>query len=142
MANDVLLRKLLYLRKLLADLAPLRTARIEEVLAEHYKIERLLELLVMAASDLLFHLLAERGITVLSYREGFKRAAESGLLPADLAERLQDAAGMRNILVHQYEEIDYLILHDAIQPAYHDFSQFVSLFSQFLDSREDSEDQP
>jgi uncharacterized protein YutE (UPF0331/DUF86 family) len=130
------------MRKLLADLAPLRMASMEVVLAEHYKVERLLELLVMAASDLLFHLLAVRGIMAHSYREGFKRAAEIGLLPADLAERLQDAAGMRNILVHQYEEIDYVIIHDAIEPAYQDFSYFVALFAQLLEASDDSEEQP
>jgi hypothetical protein len=47
-AYEVLLRKLNYLRKLLTDLEPLRTATLEQVLAEHDKVERLFELLVMA----------------------------------------------------------------------------------------------
>ncbi|GJM42983.1 MAG: hypothetical protein DHS20C20_32650 [Ardenticatenaceae bacterium] len=53
MAPDVLIRKLNYLRHLLNDLAPYKEATLDEVEAEHYKLERLLELLVMAASDIL-----------------------------------------------------------------------------------------
>ncbi len=37
MAPDVLLRKLLYLRQLLADLEPYKNASLAQVEAEHYK---------------------------------------------------------------------------------------------------------
>lgn len=129
MAPDVLLRKLTYLRQLLSDLAPYRDANLEEVIADHYKLERLLELLVMTAGDLIFHLLAERGHTPKTYRDAFEMAGKEGLLPTDLAQRLAEAAGMRNVLVHMYEEIDYTILHNSIAPALRDFSQFVSILA-------------
>ncbi len=100
MAPDVFLRKLTYLRQLLADLEPYRQVTLAEVEAEHYKLERLIELLVMTASDLLRHLLAGRGLTPVTYRDTFYQAGKQGIIPPDLAERLQKAAGMRNILVH------------------------------------------
>lgn len=53
-------------------------------------------------------------------------------LLADLADRLQEAAGMRNILVHLYEEIDYTILRDSIEPALRNFGQFVAIFESDL----------
>lgn len=135
MAPEVFLRKLTYLRQILADLAPFQGASLAQVEAEHYKLERILELLVMAASDILHHLLAERGITPSSYRETFKLAAEQGLVPADLAARLQDAASMRNVIVHLYEQINYTILRDSIAPALEDFRQFVALFETALDDK-------
>jgi uncharacterized protein YutE (UPF0331/DUF86 family) len=130
---DVLLRKLSYLRQLLADLAPYRGATLADVEANHYELERLFELLVMAASDILFHKLRERGITPDSYRGAFKAAARQELLPHDLADRLQEAAGMRNVLVHLYEEIDYRILRHSIEPALQDFGQFVAIFETDLE---------
>lgn len=132
MAPDVLLRKLLYLRQLLTDLAPYENATFAEVEAEHYKLERLLELLVATATDILFHKLAELDVAPDSYREAFRLAGEHGLLPADLATRLQNAASMRNVLVHLYEEIDYQILHDSIKPALQDFTQFTTTLAQDL----------
>jgi uncharacterized protein YutE (UPF0331/DUF86 family) len=134
-APEVFLRKLTYLRQLLADLAPFEGATLAEVQAEHYKLERIFELLVMAASDILHHLLAERGITPANHRDTFRLAAEQGLIPADLAARLQDAAGMRNVLVHLYEQINYTILRDSISPALRDFEQFVALFETGLDDK-------
>lgn len=129
MAPDVLLRKLNYLRQLLTDLSPYKDATLDEVEAEHYKLERLLELLVMAASDILHHLLAERGKTAVSYKSAFQLAAKEGMIPAELSDRLQNAASMRNVLVHLYEEIDYEILHQSIPTALEDFTQFVSIFA-------------
>jgi uncharacterized protein YutE (UPF0331/DUF86 family) len=134
-APEVFLRKLTYLRQLLADLAPFEGVTLAEVQAEHYKLERIFELLVMAASDILHHLLAEQGITAASYRDTFRLAAEQGLIPTDLATRLQDAASMRNILVHLYEQINYTILRDSISPALRDFEQFVVLFEIGLDDK-------
>ena len=134
MAPEVLLRKLTYLRRLLADLAPFEGATLPTVEAEHYKLERLFELLVMAASDILFHELAERGLTPDSYRTAFTLAAAQGLISPDLADRLQEAAGMRNVIVHLYEEIDYAILRGSIGPALRDFGQFVAAFESRLGS--------
>jgi uncharacterized protein YutE (UPF0331/DUF86 family) len=132
MTSEVLLRKLTYLRQLLDDLFPYRSATMVEVTAEHYKLERLLELLVAAATDILFHLLAEQNKSPDSYRDAFKMAVTEGILPSDLGERLQQAASMRNILVHLYEDIDYTILRDSLDPAWKDFSQFVKLLEARL----------
>lgn len=136
MAPDVLLRKLLYLRQLLADLAPYKDATIAEVEAEHYKIERLFELLVATATDILFHSLGEHGLSPDSYRDAFYLAGKHEMIPPELAARLQNAAGMRNVLVHLYETIDYQILHASIQPALLDFGQFIAIFAATFDEEE------
>jgi uncharacterized protein YutE (UPF0331/DUF86 family) len=133
MAPDVLLRKLSYLRQLLADLAPYENAGLDQVLADHYKLERIFELLVVATTDILNHQLAERGLIPDSYRDSYKLAAGHGLLPPDLAERLQDAASMRNVIVHLYERVDYAILRASIGPALRDFSEVVALFAAQLE---------
>ena len=138
MAPNVLLRKLTYLRQLLADLAPYENTTLDQVLADHYKLERIFELLVVTATDILNHKLAERDLTPDTYRDSYKLAAEQGLLPLDLAERLQDAASMRNLIVHLYERVDHTILRDSIAPALRDFSQFVALFEGQTDDEDAS----
>jgi uncharacterized protein YutE (UPF0331/DUF86 family) len=126
MPREVLLRKLAYLRRLLNDLAAFADASQLEIEAQHYTVERIIELLVAVMSDLLFHLLAERGLQPASYRDAFRLAGTAGLLPADLAARLQLAAGMRNIIVHMYEELDYAIIHQSIPSLLQDTAQFIS----------------
>jgi uncharacterized protein YutE (UPF0331/DUF86 family) len=125
-APDVLARKLGMLRRLLVDLERHRDASLAEVEKHHYEVERILELLATTGSDLMFHLLKEQGSTAGTLRESFHRAGQEGILPADLAARLEKAAGMRNVLVHLYEEIDLTIVHHAVSRALDDFSQLLA----------------
>lgn len=126
MAPEVVLRKLATLRRLLDDLRPFADATRAEVDAEHYRIERILELLATVAADLLQHLLAERGVVADSYRDVFRRAAGEGLIDAALGARLERAAGMRNVLVHLYDGIDLEIVRQAIAPALVDFALLIA----------------
>ncbi|MGH7541286.1 MAG: type VII toxin-antitoxin system HepT family RNase toxin, partial [Gemmatimonadota bacterium] len=138
MTRDVIARKLARLRVYLADLAPHAGKSTERILDDRYEIERLLELLVQVAVDIVSHELAERGVVPDSYRGAFLAAATERLLPADLAGRLADAAGLRNILVHLYEEIDYEIVAGSIAEALGDFGQFAELYAARLDEERNS----
>jgi uncharacterized protein YutE (UPF0331/DUF86 family) len=132
-APEVLARKLEALRRVLRDLEPYAGAHLDRVLERHYELERLFELLVNIASDVLFHLLAERDVSPASYRDSFRLAGVSGLVPSDFARRLEEAAGMRNVIVHLYDEIDYEILRDSIDPALADFGALLVLLQQRLE---------
>ena len=53
------------------------------------------------------HWLADSGMDVPgSYREIFIALAERGKIPRDLAQRLAAAAGLRNLVAHQYGVLD------------------------------------
>lgn len=121
MSPDVLARKLERLRKYLDDLAVHRDRTARDVADDPYAVERLLELVVQVAVDILSHQLAERGLSPESYRDTFELAGTGALLPEDLADRLSRAAGLRNILVHLYEDIDYEIVAASIPAALDDF---------------------
>lgn len=121
MSPDVLARKLERLRRYLDHLAAHRGRTSEEVAADPYAVERLLELVVQVSVDILSHQLAERGLTPESYRDTFELAGGEGLLADELADRLSRAAGLRNILVHLYEDIDYEIVAASIDRALDDF---------------------
>lgn len=67
---------------------------------------RALQLAIQICVDVGAHLVAELGLRPPSeYRDVFKSLREIGL-DRELAERLEDAAGQRNVLVHLYLEID------------------------------------
>jgi uncharacterized protein YutE (UPF0331/DUF86 family) len=135
MPHDVLLRKLSYLHQLLEDLRPFENASLADVRAQHYTVERLFELLVMTTCDILFHELAAQGVTPDSYRDAFKQASTHGLLLPDLSANLEKVAGMRNIIVHLYQAIDYSILHTSIRPALQDFGKFLAIFETQLHNK-------
>jgi uncharacterized protein YutE (UPF0331/DUF86 family) len=135
--REVLVRKLDRLRSYLDALRPHADRSPDDLAADPWAVERLLELLVQVAVDITNHELAERDIVPGSYREAFRTAGDEGLLPSELADSLAEAAGMRNILVHMYETIDYEIVADAVDQALTDFSRFLQVYGERLDDHGD-----
>lgn len=60
MSPEVVKRKLELLIKYLEDLKKFKVISYEEFMENHYTVERILELLVITSSDLIFHLLAKK----------------------------------------------------------------------------------
>jgi uncharacterized protein YutE (UPF0331/DUF86 family) len=50
----------------------------------------------------------------------------AGDLSPELAERLRGWAGLRNILVHEYLDIDHAVAHHAIQAELLDLEEFAA----------------
>lgn len=65
------------------------------------------------------------------YRASFRLAAEAGMLDADLAERLADAAGLRNVLIHRYTEVDLTRFAEACNRFTSDFAEYVRRVAAF-----------
>lgn len=130
MSPDVVKKKLVAMAAYLNDLLPYKDISFEEFMKRHYEIERLLELLVLTASDIIFHLISAGGEPVpTSYKAAFLRSGEVGVLSEKLSSSLALAAGLRNILVHEYEEVDYRLVHQAIPTAIRDFTAFLKELS-------------
>lgn len=126
MSPEVLNKKLSLMTTYLNDLMPYKDISFENFMERHYEIERLIELLVMTASDIVFHLISAKGEPApTSYKAAFLRAGEMGIISEDLSRSLALSAGLRNILVHEYEEIDYSLVHKSIPVAIRDFTIFI-----------------
>jgi uncharacterized protein YutE (UPF0331/DUF86 family) len=60
-----------------------------------------------ACLDAAHHVVADRGLGVpASNADAFRLLGRAGVLDADLAEVMAGAAGFRNVLVHDYAEVD------------------------------------
>jgi uncharacterized protein YutE (UPF0331/DUF86 family) len=65
-----------------------------------------IQLAIQVCIDIGAHLIAELGPKMPADYRGVFAALEGEGLNADLASRLADAAGMRNVLVHGYLDVD------------------------------------
>jgi uncharacterized protein YutE (UPF0331/DUF86 family) len=62
---------------------------------------------VEAAVDVAEHVIAAEGLRPSDgFADSFRSLGESGWLPSELADALADAASFRNLLVHQYADVD------------------------------------
>jgi uncharacterized protein YutE (UPF0331/DUF86 family) len=124
--SEVLNRKKEMLIKYLEDLKVYQDSTYNEFIKNHYAIERILELLVIVSCDIIFHLISQQEHEIpTTYRTAFLRAGELNIITKALSSRLAEAAGMRNILVHDYGDIDYSIVHQSIKHALNDFPKFL-----------------
>lgn len=136
-------RKLQLIADDLARLLPFKDESLDRLTADAIRlaaVERLLERIVMRAIDINEHLLSELGTgeeafsTRLTYRETFLRLAGLAVYPTEFAERIAASAGLRNILVHDYNDVDRKIVHQSIGACLQDYTRYIDYVDRFLRS--------
>ncbi len=133
MDKDVINRKLESLRRCIARITS-KMPITREVLRSNDDLQDIialnLERAVQICVDIAAHVMSETEMPPPStMAEGFARLAELQILPLQLAESLQKAVAFRNILVHNYTDINWDIVTDIVT---HRLTAFVQ-FAQAID---------
>jgi uncharacterized protein YutE (UPF0331/DUF86 family) len=88
-------------------------------------VERTLQMMIETCLDVANHLVADRGYRVpVSYADVFKALEENKVLGRALAGRMEKMAKFRNVLVHQYEQVDPQIVVGVLKKSLGDFTEF------------------
>ncbi|MBI5788054.1 MAG: DUF86 domain-containing protein [Candidatus Schekmanbacteria bacterium] len=61
---------------------------------------------IQATIDICYHVSGKLGMAPQSYKDCFKNLTELGIIDKYLSKRLEDLAGLRNILIHLYWKVD------------------------------------
>ena len=86
---------------------------------------------VQACIDMAAHVISEKTAPPPSTMgEGFGRLAELNVISVTVAERMQKAVAFRNILVHNYTEVNWNIVLSLITHNLLDFQQFAQAIDQ------------
>ncbi len=95
--------------------------------------ERYLQLAVQAVLDISNHIVADMNLGLPADNvELFALLARRKVLPASLAKKLGPMAGFRNILVHEYLEIDRHRVYRVLGKDLGDFERFIKAVSRLL----------
>lgn len=138
---ELVRRKLQLIAEDLGRLLRFKDIALEELIADDVllaAVERLLERIVMRAIDVNEHLITELAtgqeeqITRLTYRDTFLRLSDLSAYPAAFAASICQSAGLRNILVHDYNDVDHRILHASIRTCLQDYHRYVEHVSAFV----------
>jgi uncharacterized protein YutE (UPF0331/DUF86 family) len=115
---DSVFAKLARLDALLAVLDHARTRGRTAVTSDLHlqlEVERALQVSIQICIDVGAHLVSELGLKPAEDYQGvFSSLGAHGTIDDDLANRLGDAAGLRNLLVHDYGDIDHARLWDSL----------------------------
>ena len=83
---------------------------------------------VQLCVDLALHRLSATGQTTpATMGAAFDDLAQIGTINTHLAQRMKSAVGFRNLAVHQYEAMDWLIVHAICTKHLEDFRMFARL---------------
>jgi uncharacterized protein YutE (UPF0331/DUF86 family) len=119
----------------LARLEPLKTKSKAEFDADPYLrdiAERNLEVAAQCVLDISHRLISlAGGPRPRDYYEAILHLGELGVLPPDFAAQLAPLAGFRNILVHEYLEVDWQEVYRNLQQII-DLSKFAELVREWL----------
>jgi len=103
---------------------------INEVIAERY-----LERIIGRVIDINYHIVTELGHPPpKDYFESFIELGRLKILPAEFSRTLAQAAGLRNRIVHEYDEVDEQKIHEALPIVLQDIPRYIGCVHQLLES--------
>ena len=133
---EVLQKRLEKIEEYLSLLRGYQTISLEAFLAdpEHFNsAERLLQLSIEATIDMGNHLIADMNLGHADYGTHIADIlADKGLISRELAETWIKMIGLRNILVHDYLDVNHKIVYEIIQSKLNDIEALQKFFAQFV----------
>ena len=135
--RELVTRKLLLITHDLDAATPFATKPVSTFLesrVDQAVVERMLERMIGRMIDVTYHLITECGHPPPSdYHACFLKLAELGIVDHEFARRIARCAGLRNRLVHEYEEIDPRKVFESLQAARDDVVAYVRSVESCLD---------
>lgn len=134
--HDRICAKLNKVQNYYSELKSLSSISLDEYLGNSiYRraVERTLQLIVESATDInnmLLKMLGQKG--AVDYYNSFINLAEQDIIPMDFALKIAPSTGLRNILVHEYEEIDDKVVYNSINPCLQYYLEYMDLINRYL----------
>jgi uncharacterized protein YutE (UPF0331/DUF86 family) len=126
----------------LQKLEPLRARTLDEFVADSYLrdiVERNLEVAAQCCIDISNRIISlENALRPSDSYESLLRMGELGVLPVDFARHLAPLAGFRNILVHEYLELDWNEVFNNLQHL-NDLERFAEAVREWMRQRQPPE---
>ena len=99
-------------------------------------IERTLELMIQAAIDINRHLITKKLRLPFpeTAKQSFLQLQQENILTEALAKQLAKSAGLRNILAHEYLELDDTNIYQSITLALSQYPLYIKQIITYLDS--------
>jgi uncharacterized protein YutE (UPF0331/DUF86 family) len=135
--REVVEARLKELSQVLVELGKFQETGVEEIerdLSHRWVLERGLIAAAGLSLDIADHILAGGFGVYSDTSEGALRALrDQGVIPTELYERLQGLGGLRNLLVHRYQDIDPDLLLENFQKALEVFPRFAARVLEWLE---------
>lgn len=125
--RDIVVRRLIAMRRLVAHVASLNISSAADLadFGKQLQVEHALTQLVNLATEVNAHVAAATGLPPEDYRQGFDRMAEEAFITSDLAAALKPSVGLRNILTHEYVDVDLARVASSVPEAVAGYDEYI-----------------
>ena len=134
--TDVILKRLTKLEEYLRILKQMRRHALGEFLADPEKYgsaERFLQLTIEALNDIGSHVIADLDMGVIDSASDIPRLLhQRGYCTEELRDCWTRMNGFRNVLVHDYLDVDRRVVHAVLQEDLGDIEKIMRIFAPFL----------
>jgi uncharacterized protein YutE (UPF0331/DUF86 family) len=136
--RDLVIRKMALILDDLRAVTPIAHKPLEDYLGsptDEIVTERYLERIIGRMIDINYHLVTEAGhAPPRDYHQSFAELARLGVLPQAFAREVAACAGLRNRLVHEYDEIDPRRVFEGLQAAVRDIPEYLRRIQAHIDA--------
>ncbi len=141
MAVDIhfIRRKIKLIQEDLSELDTLVHFSFDETSKDRIKflaVERLLEKIIMRAIDINQHMIAELGKgdeRVRGYEDTFYILSQLGIYSEEFAKQIAPSAGLRNRLVHEYNNTRQDIIYKSVREAIEQYVKYCDSILKFIE---------
>ena len=141
--SNFLKEKLAYSKKYIERLRRIIEISEEEFLNDfslQLQSERIFEVISQLMLDICTHIIAHsKEPPPQTYSDCMKKLGKLDVITPQTAEKITSLEKMRNIIVHQYDTINYHLLFDGLCELHKDFLQFQEEILTWIDSQENNE---
>lgn len=127
--RELVTRKLAMIVDDLRAVTPIAAKPLDEYLAsatDEVLTERYLERMIGRMIDVNYHLITDAGhAPPRDYYESFTQLAKVRVLPPAFASQIAMCAGLRNRIVHEYDDIDPRRVYEGLQAAVRDIPEYL-----------------
>ena len=121
----LLLRKLAVLEEYVGQIREYSTITSNQYVSD-WKIQRIIErtlqIMIETCVDIAGHIISDRGYRIpKSYADTFRILYEENILESELFKTMEKMAKFRNIVVHNYDEVDPAIVVNILKSHLDDF---------------------
>lgn len=137
--SDTIRKRLVSLQRILGELEKYQDSDVDELrsdLSQMYAVFFMLQQVIDLATDINQHIAATTlNVADSNSRRGFEDLIRVGVLPSDLEQDFYKSAALRNVITHQYVEVDLGIVSNSIPRVLDVYTQYVKSISRWLASR-------
>jgi uncharacterized protein YutE (UPF0331/DUF86 family) len=136
--RELVVRKMALILEDLRAVTSIAEKSLDEYLASHLDeivSERYLERMIGRMIDINYHLITDAGhAPPRDYYAPFTELATLRILPPAFASQVAMCAGLRNRLVHEYDEIDPRRVHEGLLAAVRDIPEYLQHVHNYVEA--------